>query len=62
MQLHAGDIGGYLEGESRAPGQPIDIVFAGGPPCQGFAESAPATRRTRAMNPPIKNSSAYAGR
>jgi DNA (cytosine-5)-methyltransferase 1 len=43
VQLHEGDIGGFLTGRGRGravPGEPIDIVY-GGPPCQGFSQIGP---------------------
>lgn len=41
VELHEGDIVGFLKGRGRAlPEQPIDIVY-GGPPCQGFSQIGP---------------------
>jgi len=41
VQLHEGDIDGFLKGRGSAlPEQPIDIVY-GGPPCQGFSQIGP---------------------
>ncbi len=41
VQLHEGDVSGFLNGQGRAlPEQPIDIVY-GGPPCQGFSQIGP---------------------
>ena len=41
VDLHEGDIQGFLKGRGRVPPeQPIDIVY-GGPPCQGFSQIGP---------------------
>ncbi len=43
VQLHEGDIGGFLRARGRGralPDEPIDIVY-GGPPCQGFSQIGP---------------------
>ena len=43
VNLHEGDIGGFLKGRRRSqalPSESIDVVY-GGPPCQGFSQIGP---------------------